>query len=334
MPIRSPDIHQAVDTVLCNTDHPYINTAVDLDTIINSNVDLNTILNGNASIHTRYSGLGSEGYTDISPVDQSVEAVTSVSIDYINVSDHNCLITSGRLILSQDLDPNRMNLFSNFGEFFSVQDPDTHLKGKIHLGSFWNILNYFFDRGVLNNYEAEKCWYYALRSAVDNTTCTELIDLLKSKSIPISFDSTPIVTEVTSDHVQDLECAALRMFGDGSGYMSNGNFRSNKSNSGARQEITGEIIDIFKEEGLNAEETRMVLTEMLNKGDISSSMLRKNGPLFKYGDDRRYIVSRVLNKIFELRRKRREMNKRGSNDNSGSFDPSIDVITGRPVGCL
>ncbi len=320
MPIRSPDIHLAVDTVLCNTDHPCIDTAVPVD---------------------------SEGSSDISPVDQSVEAVVSVSIDHINVSDHDFPITSGGLIVNPDTDPNQIDLFSNFGEFFTVQDPSINLKGKIHLGAFWNILNDFVDRGVLNNYDAASCWYCALMSARDNTPCKAVIDILILKSIPISYGTTPIVSEITPERVQgtigsevppelvhDLECAALRMFGDGSGYMSNGTFRSNKSNSGARQEITVEIIDIFKEEGLNAEETSMVLTEMLNKGDISSNMLRKNGPLFKYGDDRRYIVSRVLNKIFELRRKRREMNKRGSDDNSGSFDPSIDVITGRPVGCL
>lgn len=274
--------------------------------------------------------------TDAPPhIERSRNLASRVTV-YIsghNVSLPDVPLATERFYVSPEFNPSHGRLPSEFGEFFSIYERVTSSEGRIHLGAFWNLLDRLVDDNLLSQEEAPDYWYEALRSSRHNIPCKPLLDLIYERRIAFSVEQNDADEEVP-EAIRDLMSNSSRIFGSDGGSVSNGPFQDTESKVMTRPEITDEIIDIFKEEGLNAEETRRALTEMLNSGEITVKSLRVDGPLFIYGDDRRYIANRVLNKVFEFRRKEREMKKRRSDANRGSFDPSVDMMTGRPVGCL
>lgn len=103
--------------------------------------------------------------------------------------------------------------------------------------------------------------------------------------------------------------------------------------------VTPRVIETLAEEGILERDACEAVTRLIENGTLRPSLFREGSPLFIYGDDRRHVVSRILNYI-RMRQEReenaaRERNRR-LNENSDSqthtHNPMMDMLTGRPLG--
>lgn len=91
------------------------------------------------------------------------------------------------------------------------------------------------------------------------------------------------------------------------------------------------ILHAFEEEGIFAEIAAKVVSEMIDANELGKDVLSSGSPILKYSDNRRYVMNRVLSKVsrgIDAKAVLRPRVKTGGN----AFDPSVDMLTGLPVG--
>lgn len=96
--------------------------------------------------------------------------------------------------------------------------------------------------------------------------------------------------------------------------------------------FTEDILGIFAEEGISAGEAVRVVSSMIARGELPQSVLKSGNPVIRtYGNERRAIMNRVLNRVSEDRNIIRAHSQRTEPEGT-AFDPNIDMLTGKPVG--
>lgn len=65
--------------------------------------------------------------------------------------------------------------------------------------------------------------------------------------------------------------------------------------------VPDETLDILEEEGIPKECARKAISVLVNRGDMRISTFKYGGMLYAYSEDRRRVVSRILNIISSLR---------------------------------
>lgn len=68
-----------------------------------------------------------------------------------------------------------------------------------------------------------------------------------------------------------------------------------------RSIFTEELFSVLGEEGILRSEAVQVIRSMLAAGELRPELLRAGSPIFRYGDERRRIMSRILNRVYDLR---------------------------------
>ena len=106
------------------------------------------------------------------------------------------------------------------------------------------------------------------------------------------------------------------------------------SNSKYKFLFTEKVLRVFKEEGIAEEEAMTVLSRMFDRGELPTSVLSDRSYIFRYCDERRHLMNKILNRVAAERERRnaRNMPARETEAMGSDFDPRIDILTGRPVG--
>lgn len=99
-----------------------------------------------------------------------------------------------------------------------------------------------------------------------------------------------------------------------------------------RHLFTDKVMKVFKEEGIAEEEAIRVLSRMFARGEASTSVLMNGSFIFRYCDDRRYLMNKILNRVAAERAYAQPLPTPGTEAEGNDFDPNIDMLTGRPVG--
>ena len=99
-----------------------------------------------------------------------------------------------------------------------------------------------------------------------------------------------------------------------------------------RHLFTDKVMNVFKEEGIAEEEAIRVLSRMFARGEASTSVLMDGSFIFRYCDDRRYLMNKILNRVAAERAYAQPHTAPGTEAEGNDFDPNIDMLTGRPVG--
>ena len=99
-----------------------------------------------------------------------------------------------------------------------------------------------------------------------------------------------------------------------------------------RHLFTDKVMKVFKEGGIADEEAIRALSRMFARGEASTSVLMNGSFIFRYCDDRRYLMNKILNRVAAERAYAQPHLAPGTEAEGNDFDLNIDMLTGRPVG--
>ena len=99
-----------------------------------------------------------------------------------------------------------------------------------------------------------------------------------------------------------------------------------------RHLFTEKVLRVFKEEGIADEEAIRVLSRMFARGEASTSVLMDGSFIYKYCDNRRFLMNKILNRVAAERASLPQPPPPEVEAEGNDFDPTIDMLTGRPVG--